>query len=130
MTYPIFGRSPNPLPRLAVEKPKKRDAELNSRWSRFRDSYLRKNPFCAECARHGLDVPADVVDHIVPRRQGGSLFDRANLESLCNACHAWPKRDLERLAAEAGNVHLLVVWMERPETRPGRYAFSATTPEE
>jgi 5-methylcytosine-specific restriction protein A len=31
--------------------------------------------------------PANVVDHIVPVKQGGERFDRSNLQSLCVPCH-------------------------------------------
>jgi hypothetical protein len=122
VTYPIFGRGGAQPPRLSYERPKRRDKELNYKWSRFAESYLRKHPFCAECARHGRDVLASHLDHIIPRRDGGSLWSPANLQPLCNGCEPL-KRHLERLAADSGNVQIIVSWIERPETRPGHLAF-------
>lgn len=125
MNYPTFRRTPAPQPRLSIERPKRRDAELGYRWSKAAASYLRKNPFCAECRRHGRDVLATHVDHIVPRREGGRMWARDNWQPLCDGCEPL-KRQLERLAVEMGNVQLLVNWMAKPESRPGRYAFVAT----
>lgn len=130
MPYPIFNRPAEQPPSLQVERPKRRDAELNSKWGKFAASYLRKNPFCAECARHGRDIPARVVDHIVPRKAGGSLWSTSNLQPLCDLHHNTTKRDLERLALEAGDLQLLLMWMARPETRPGRLAFRAVEQED
>jgi 5-methylcytosine-specific restriction endonuclease McrA len=123
MSYPIFGRA-QPQPALEVERPKARSPELNYKWAAFAKSFLRRCPFCLECGYHGLDVMAQVVDHLVPRSQGGSLFDRDNLIPLCHAHHNKLKRDLERLAAERGDMSLLQKWMRDPRTRPGRYAYT------
>lgn len=130
MRYPIFNRPAEQPPSLQVERPKRRDAELNSKWGKFAASYLRKNPFCAECARHGRDIPARVIDHIVPRKAGGSLWSASNLQSMCDLCHNTTKRDLERLALEAGDLQLLLMWTARPETRPGRLAFRSVEQED
>lgn len=124
MRYPIFGRTGAPLPpRLTVEKPKKRDPELNSRWSKAARAYLTKHPFCAECRRRGIDTPAVLVDHIVPRLYGGELWDRSIWQGLCRTCDLSVKRPLERLAVGMGNVHLLIIWMQKPATRPDRWAY-------
>lgn len=126
MRMPIFGRGPDKPPRFEVVKPKRRDRELTSRWSRAARSYLVKHPFCAECQRReGIDVPAIVVDHIVPRHYGGELWDRSIWQGLCRKCDLGVKRPLERLAVEMGDVLLLINWMAKPQTRPGRWAYVA-----
>ena len=56
---------------------------LSPEWKRKRKEFLDEHPFCASCGR-----PAEVVDHIVPVRQGGALLDDDNLQSLCQACHS------------------------------------------
>lgn len=51
-------------------------------WQRLRLAHLLAEPMCRECGAKATDV-----DHIVPRRQGGT--DAApNLQSLCHSCHS------------------------------------------
>lgn len=57
-------------------------------WQTLRTRQLLKEPWCAECARHGVRVRATVVDHIRPHRGNVALFsDPDNLQSLCKSCH-------------------------------------------
>ena len=56
-------------------------------WRKLRDSFMRKNPLCAECLRHGVVKEANIVDHIIPIAEGGAEMDENNLQSLCFACH-------------------------------------------
>ena len=45
--------------------------------------YLRHNPLCVECLKHGRTRLARAVDHIVPHRGGRRLFrDKRNWQSL------------------------------------------------
>jgi 5-methylcytosine-specific restriction protein A len=53
-----------------------------SRWEKLRMSVLRLSPGCVVCGQ-----PATDVDHIIPKRRGGS-DDRSNLQTLCHACHS------------------------------------------
>ncbi len=48
---------------------------------------LRDKPLCTACQALGRLFAAKVVDHIVPIKDGGARFDRANLQPLCVACH-------------------------------------------
>ena len=55
----------------------------------LRPNQLLQEPFCRECARHGVRVPATEVDHIRPHRGDWAVFtDRGNLQSLCHTCHS------------------------------------------
>ncbi len=67
------------------------DAEVgfyqSANWRRLRANFLRLHPLCRVCARKEQTVPAKVVDHIVPIKDGGGRFDTANLQSLCVSCH-------------------------------------------
>ena len=58
-------------------------------WAERRTDQLIRDPFCRECAKRGLRVPATDVDHIKAHRGNWKLFtDRKNLQSLCHACHS------------------------------------------
>ena len=52
------------------------------RWGKYRDSFLKLNPICAEC-----DNAATVVDHIEPVRLGGKFWDTDNHQALCAYHH-------------------------------------------
>lgn len=55
----------------------------------LRPAQLLREPFCRECARRGLRVPATDVDHIRDHKGDMALFaDAENLESLCHSCHS------------------------------------------
>lgn len=56
-------------------------------WRRCRDAYIKGSPLCEHCSECGVIKGADVVDHIVERRDGGSDYSHNNLQSLCHACH-------------------------------------------
>ena len=59
-------------------------------WRRQRAEHLAAHPYCADPlgyhARRGERVAATLVDHIVPKRQGGS-DEPSNCQSLCARCH-------------------------------------------
>ncbi len=51
-----------------------------------RDPFLRAHPWCSDPYRmHDDRVLAVVVDHILPKKQGGSN-DWTNLQGLCRRC--------------------------------------------
>ena len=55
----------------------------------LRPNQLLSEPFCRECARHGIRTPATDVDHIVDHKGDWARFtDPGNLESLCHSCHS------------------------------------------
>lgn len=68
---------------------------LNSpRWKALRAFKLDCNPFCEDCARQGMIVPAEEVHHIRPveyernpDRMAQRAFDPGNLAALCRECH-------------------------------------------
>ena len=59
----------------------------STHWRKLRAWWVDGNPLCVECESEGRTVVADVVDHIVPLKQGGSKFRLDNLQSLCHSCH-------------------------------------------
>lgn len=50
-------------------------------WQKRREAFIKLHPFCVRCRR-----PTTDVDHIIPRRFGGSEDD-SNLQALCSRCH-------------------------------------------
>lgn len=64
-------------------------------WRRIRARVLAAEPSCRACRAMGVVTLARHVDHIIPLMQGGARLDRANLQPLCEQCHA------EKTAREA-----------------------------
>jgi 5-methylcytosine-specific restriction endonuclease McrA len=52
----------------------------------------------SRCVQHGLTTAAECVDHVIPIRDGGSVYDESNLMSACLACNGWKERTIERPA--------------------------------
>lgn len=57
-----------------------------SAWQRRRAAWLRLHPLCVECLRVSRTTAATVVDHVVPKSQGGA-DDESNFQSLCKRHH-------------------------------------------
>jgi len=60
-------------------------------WRRLAKWFLQRHPLCNDPfgshAGEGRIVAAEVVDHIVPRKRGGT-DDISNLQALCYRCHS------------------------------------------
>ena len=59
----------------------------SKRWRSVRLYYLQKNPLCVQCKAKGVINGAEVIDHILPIRQGGDMYNEMNLQSMCKVCH-------------------------------------------
>ncbi len=58
------------------------------KWRKFREEYLKRNPFCIECIKKGKLTQAKVVDHMIPHKGDERLFwDESNMQALCIRCH-------------------------------------------
>ena len=75
-----------------------RRSEDSRRWRRWyslpvwtddlRPEQLAREPFCRECAAHGLRVYATDVDHVVPHDGDWSkIIDPENQQSISHSCH-------------------------------------------
>jgi len=58
-------------------------------WRHLAKWFLQRNPLCVDPfgTHAGKVVAADVVDHIFPRKRGGT-DDVSNLQALCYRCHS------------------------------------------
>ena len=70
----------------------------NRRWRKLRLLVLQEEPLCRLCREIGRTRLAQVVDHIVAKRDGGT-DERDNLQPLCARCH-----DSVKAAEERGGV--------------------------
>ena len=65
------------------------------KWRRVRSIIKNEEPLCRRCLKFGRVTPTSIIDHIVPRSEGGADFARSNLQGLCTTCHN-QKRAAER----------------------------------
>jgi len=64
------------------------DRGYNANWRKYRLIYLRNNPLCVECLKHGITTLATVVDHVIAHKGNTILFwDSNNHQALCKHCH-------------------------------------------
>jgi 5-methylcytosine-specific restriction protein A len=70
-----------------------RDRDYDASWDRTSLRHREEEPLCRLCKAAGRRTAAQLVDHIVPKRAGGT-DDGSNLQSLCRRCHdAKTRRD-------------------------------------
>lgn len=51
-------------------------------WRTLRNMFIKRHPLCVEC-----DGIGQVVDHIIPIKQGGDSLEWDNLQTMCHRCH-------------------------------------------
>jgi 5-methylcytosine-specific restriction endonuclease McrA len=68
--------------RYAARDPERSHFYQSAVWRGARARHLRDHPNCVVCSQ-----PANFVDHIVPRSEGGADLDPSNLQSMCRRCH-------------------------------------------
>lgn len=79
-----------PLLRAARDTDKRaRDKAFydSAAWRKCRAAKLARDPVC-ELRLPGCTTQARLVNHKVPRAQGGADFDPENLQSACWECHS------------------------------------------
>ena len=77
------------------ERPRSQEAQAwrwmyqTPEWQALRSEQLLREPWCRECAKHGVRTRATDVDHIVDHKGRWDVFtDAGNLQSLCHSCHS------------------------------------------
>lgn len=71
-------------------------------WRNRRKAVLLEEPLCRECVKENRITPATVVDHIIPRANGGADYEWTNLQPLCDEHHNKKTRN-EQLSNKRGN---------------------------
>lgn len=68
----------------------------DTRWARFRASFLASNPLCEYCMARGIVEPATVCDHDLPHDHDPELFWNNTYTALCKRDHDSTKQRMER----------------------------------
>jgi len=76
-------------------RPSARARGYDAAWEKLRAAFLKANPWCAMCRAEGSVNRAVDVDHIVPKRDGGTDHP-SNLQGLCRHHHRSVKQAQER----------------------------------
>lgn len=63
------------------------DPTTTARWRRVRLVVLERDGWLCQVRMPGCTTKAEHVDHIVPWRLGGPVFDEANLRAACASCN-------------------------------------------
>jgi 5-methylcytosine-specific restriction protein A len=56
------------------------------KWQNAYGIYITLHPWCEKCLKQGKRTKAEIVDHIVPLKDGGERLDPRNMQSLCRSC--------------------------------------------
>lgn len=56
-------------------------------WRSFSKHCRLESPYCVMCEKGGIIRVGNVSDHIIPVSQGGEIYDRNNVQTLCHSCH-------------------------------------------
>ncbi|MEA5073084.1 MAG: HNH endonuclease [Eubacterium aggregans] len=60
----------------------------SSRWKKVRDKAMERDVgMCRCCFKKGEIRAAEVIHHIEPIKEGGSIYDLNNLIAMCAKCH-------------------------------------------
>lgn len=102
------GRCPLHAKQQDVARGTAQQRGYDSRWATYSTAFRQQHPLCGEradgsldtihsrCAAEGRLTPAECVDHTIPVRQGGAMWDATNHMASCNACNAWKMATIER----------------------------------
>lgn len=81
-------------------------------WSKRRKVVLQRDGYlCQRCKRAGRITAANIVDHIIPKAEGGT-DDYDNLQVICNKCHQL--KTAEEAARGGQTATMEPEWLPRP----------------
>jgi 5-methylcytosine-specific restriction protein A len=85
----VTGKCPTCAAQHERERGSAASRGYDAQWQRLRAHHLQTEPLCRRCLEQGHAVAATEVDHIRPFHglDDPLRLDRANLQSLCEACH-------------------------------------------
>ena len=74
--------------RIDANRPNAYRRGYTHKWSKASKAYLAQHALCVICRKQGMYTPAVLVDHIIPHKGDGTLFnDMDNWQALCKTCH-------------------------------------------
>lgn len=66
----------------------KRQRLYDRKWQKIRRAHLAKHPWCEECLKKGIYIPATQVHHVIPHKGDPIIFYSSPLMALCLECHS------------------------------------------
>ena len=88
---PYIKRKEAKLPWVVANRPDRKGQDYafynSAAWRRLSASIRASHPVCEVCRAAGRGDAAQMVDHIIPIRQGGARYDTTNLMAMCHECH-------------------------------------------
>lgn len=80
-------------------------------WEKLRKVVLQRDAgLCQPCRTKGTLTPANIVDHIIPKAEGG-FDDMDNLQVICRRCHI---EKTAKESARSGGVSYEPQWLPSP----------------
>src|SRR6266516_1546047 len=96
----VLGAYCAPHNRLARQASRIRPLPKN--WRKLRAMILARDPACVRCKKKGRIRRSTVVDHIIPRADGGDDSED-NLQGLCRWCDSEKQLEERALGVAGGN---------------------------
>lgn len=88
---------------------KKIDSMYDGAWEKYRERFLRINPYCYACGEY-----ANVVDHLMPHQGDERLFKKLdNHIPLCTRCHNTATTLFDRKYRSGNSITPKIQWLSR-----------------
>jgi 5-methylcytosine-specific restriction protein A len=75
-------------PKLYAPKDKQVHRLYDRNWRKRRMNHLAESPWCEDCLKVGVWMPATDLHHEIRHRGDRHVFATSPLRSLCHSCHS------------------------------------------